>query len=357
MAVSVAGISHYAPRFLIKINNAEIAAEVSHTIKSVVIEQELNTTNSFRFEVQDEFRGHGFKSLGHELFKFGNAVSIAMGYTGNLVKMVEGKIQDISAVFVQGIAPSFTVEGADSFYVFLTTPGDAVTFTKKTDSQIVTKIAQKAQMEADVDDTTQVHPTKTKNGGESFFNFLQDLAADNGFGLTLAGRRLKFKAPQRGAGPVLGLIWGKDLISFHPRLNTSQALSEVVVRSWDRTNRQMIEARARAGEERQQEGNRRLGSNVVREIYGDVVKVITDRPVRSVEQAREIARAELERASDTFITGTAETIGMPQLQPGMCLHIGGLGTWFSGKYYIQKVTHRIDAGGYRSSLEMKRNAL
>jgi len=357
MAVSIAGISQYAPRFLIKINNAEIAAEVSHTIKSVVIEQELNRTNSFRFEVQDEFRGHGFKWLEHELFKFGNAVSIAMGYTGNLVKMVEGKIQDISAVFAQSIAPSFTVEGADSSYVFLTTPGDAVTFIKKTGSQIVTEIAQKAQMKADVDDTTQVHPTKTKNGGENFFNFLQDLAADNGFGLTLAGRRLNFKAPQRGADPVLGLIWGKDLISFHPRLNTSQVLSEVVVRSWDQTNKQMIEARARAGEERQQETDRRSASDVTREVHGDVVKVVTDRPVRSVEQAREMARAELEKASDSLITGTAETIGIPQLQPGMCLHIGGLGTWFSGKYYIQRVTHRIDAGGYRSTLEIKRNAL
>lgn len=357
MAVSIAGISQYAPRFLIKINNAEIAAEVSHSIKSVLIEQELNTTNSFRFEVQDEFRGHGFKWLEHGLFKFGNAVSIAMGYTGNLVKMVEGKIQDISAVFVQSIAPSFTVEGADSSYVFLTTPSKAVTFTKKTDSQIVTEIAREAQMEADVDDTTQVHPTKTKNAGESFFNFLQNLAADNGFGLTLAGRKLHFKAPQKGADPVLGLTWGKDLISFHPRLNTSQALSEVVVRSRDRTNKQTIEARVRAGEERQQETDRRLASNVVREIHGDVVKVITNRPVRSVEQAREKALAELERASDTFITGTAEVIGIPQLQPGMCLAIGGLGTWFSGKYYIQRVTHRIDASGYRSSLEVKRNAL
>lgn len=358
MPVDATNIEFYAPRFTIEINSAELAAEVSHTIQNVEIVKELNKPNSFRFVVQDEFKGGAFKWLGHDLFKYGNSVSIHMGYTNNMVKMLEGKIQKVTADFMKGTAPTFSVDGADKPYIFFTTPCRAKVFRDKTDSAIVEEIAEMAKLEAIVDATEEVAPRKTKKGGKNYLRFLEDLAnANKGYEFFLAERRLYFVKAKKNAKPLMTLTWGKELISFKPTLSTTEPFTEVVVRAWDRRGKRLIEGRARAGEEQKQEEGKLLASQIAREIYGDVVKVFTNKPVRTLAEAQREAQKELDRASDNFITGSAETIGIPKLQPGVCLLLNGLGKWFSGKYYIKKITHRIDQNGYRSLFEVRRNAL
>lgn len=358
MGITAADISYYAPEFTIEINSQELYAEVSKTILSVSIEQELNKTNNFRFDVEDEFKAGNFRWLGHDLFKFGNEVVIHLGYVRNMYKLLEGKIQNISANFSSGIAPTFTVEGSDSAYDFLMEKSEPKVFREnKKHSDIAREIAQMANLEAVVDETEAVFPSKTKKGGKSYFEFLKDMAASNAFEFYLSGRKLFFVEPQIDKEAILTLKWGEELINFRPTLNTAQAITEVVVRSWDRAGKKRIEARVKAGEETKQENGKELASQVARKIYGDVVKVITDRPVRSVSEARKVAKAELEKASDNFIKGSAETIGIPELKPAVCIKLEGLGDWFSGKYYIEKVTHRIDNGGYRTNFEARRNSV
>src|SRR5262245_55580678 len=117
MALSAVDVGRYSPRFEIVVNGARLSADVSHVITGLEIEQQLNKMNSFKFQVRDEYLPAGapgqggtkpFRWLGHPLFKFGNDVSVSLGYT-SLVKMAEGKIQNIGATFAQGIAPSFSV--------------------------------------------------------------------------------------------------------------------------------------------------------------------------------------------------------------------------------------------------------
>jgi uncharacterized protein len=363
MAVSVVDLEHFAPRFEIEVNNTRLAADVSHMVRSVEIVQELNRTLSFSFEVQDEFMGDGFKWLGHgsqmtqEIFKYGNNVAISIGYAARLVKMCEGRIQNITATFDQGVAPSFTVEGSDAAYVFLTTPTDASTFADMSDSDIVKRIAEKASLRAVVDDTRTRSPRKTKKGGKNWLEFLTELAGENHFEFRLSGRDLYFVKPGQSEQPIGALAWGKDLINFRPRLQTSGVFTEVIVKAWDRSGRKKIEESARAGDEQQQEAGKELGSRVAKQVYGGAVKVITDQPVRTPAEAKRLAQAELDKSSNAFIEASGETVGLTEVRPGICVTLDSLGKWFSGKYYVSKVTHSIGEGGYRSRFEAKRNAI
>lgn len=358
MAVSSVFVGSYAPFFSIVINNTKLPAEVSFAVKRVQVTQQLNQSNDFNFVVQDESQGGQFIFLGREPFKIGNEVTIAMGYTGRVVKVGRGKINNISAEFSQGMAPSFTVEGADSAYHFLKAPRQTEEFTNKTDSQIVRAIASRANMVPEVDDVDrEPTPRKFKKGGKSYFDFITDLASDNGYEFHLAGTRLYFRPADRRRAPMMALGWGETLISFRPVINTANAVTQVIVRGWDRQRRRTIEATVNAGDEERTEEGGQLGSEVARGFFGEVTKEITDRPVNSVEEARNIGLAELQRSSDSFITGSAETVGMPELQVGEYVSLTGLGEWFSGKYYIDKITHRLDQSGYQTSLELKRNSL
>ncbi|GJL61827.1 MAG: hypothetical protein NPIRA04_04810 [Nitrospirales bacterium] len=362
-------VQYYAPRFQIKINGSEHQADIAQAVLTVTVEQEINKTNGFRFDVQDDFirseqgnskNGERFQWLGHDLFKYGNEVSIAMGYLDDVKTIVEGKIQKISARFNSGSSPSFTVEGSDSACEFLTLPSETKVFNEKKHSEMVEQIASEAKpsLRALVDDTEEIIPRKVKKGGESYIKFLLELAeANDDFEFKLFGNDLYFKKSSKKKQADFILTWGKNLINFEPTLDIAKATTEVVVKSWDPKGKKCIIGRAKAGEEEDQEDGKQLASQIAQEIYGDVVTVITDQQVRSTRQAKKIAKAYLEKAGDSLITARGETIGLPGLLPGICVELEGLGHWFSGKYYVEKVTHSFDQNGYHSTFEAKRNAL
>lgn len=357
MSFSSVDISYYAPEFKVFINGSQLAGEMSKTILSIRVDQAMNRLNNFSFDVQDEFCDGRFKWLGHDLFKYGNDITIQLGYANNLADFLKGKIQNIHAQFNQGINPHFTVEGSDSAYQFLMNNSVPHEFVDKTDSQIVQEIAWNAQLQAQVEDTTMTHSTKFKESGVTYFSFLEELANENGFQLSLAGRELYFGPSRPPSDTVVELAWGKELISFSPEINTSQAVSEVIVLGWDRNQRETIKGHARAGDEENRQDGSLTASQLAREIYGDIIKVITDQPVTSNEEATQLAVSTLEQISSNLVQGSGETIGNPEIKPGASIHLSGLGEWFSGGYVVESASHQINENGYRTNFTVKRNCL
>lgn len=350
--------SLYAPAFEVEISGKKLSAEEDKCISSITIEKAINKTNNFRFVVQDEMKEGKLKWLGSDLFKFGNDVSIKLGYVGNMPLMMEGQIQNISANFFTGGVPNFTVEGVDNAYKFLMEQGALKVFKEKKDSDIAKEIAKMANLKAEVEDTKTVHSVRKKKAGENYLKFLEYLTSQNkSFEFFISEGKLFFVSSRKDRDSILSLGWGRDLISFRPKLNTSQAITEVIVRGWDRQGKKTIEAKVKAGEEKKQDKQKKSSSQIARDIFGDVVKVITDKPVRSVEEAKRIATAELEKAGDSLITGSCETIGIPGIKQGVCLDLENVGSWFNGKYYVEKVTHKIDTSGYRTTFDVRRNTI
>ena len=63
---------------------------------------------------------------------------------------------------------------------------------------------------------------------------------------------------------------------------------------------------------------------------------------------------ELKKAVNTFIQGDLECIGDPELRTGSKIEIGGIGTLFSGSYYVTSTRHTFDDTGYRTTLGVRR---
>lgn len=57
------------------------------------------------------------------------------------------------------------------------------------------------------------------------------------------------------------------------------------------------------------------------------------------------------------VEASATTIGDPVLKKARLVRIVGISRVLSGNFYVDKVTHRIDHGGYRCDLKLIRNAL
>ena len=70
-----------------------------------------------------------------------------------------------------------------------------------------------------------------------------------------------------------------------------------------------------------------------------------------------VARAELERRDLDYITAHGSCMGNPQLVSRIVIELKRLGAKLSGRYYVTSTTHTIDANGYRTEFEAKRDAI
>lgn len=346
----------YAPEVGIDICGREMAGEMAARILSVEVEQELNQSSAFTFTLQDEFEDGRFRFLDSDDLKVDNRVRIALGYAEARAVVLEGKIKNVSCRFESGVSPTITVEGVDLAHEQLAVPSEARVYEDVRDSDVVVQIASDVGLRVTVQATSVVHAVKTKPGGQSYLEFLAQLASSNQYRFQIVADELKF-GPDEGEEPTCTLGWGRDLITFEPQLNTAESVTEVVVRGWDEANKELIEARATRGSETLSEGGARRSSEVAGDLFGDVVRVITDRPVRSMEEARDLAQAELERCGRSLMTGSLEVLGRPGLAPGRSIMIDGCGDLFSGVYGIDRVVHSYGDSGYRTRLEVRRNAV
>jgi phage protein D len=167
---------------------------------------------------------------------------------------------------------------------------------------------------------------------------------------------LYFVDPKVDEEEIATLVWGQNLVTFKPTTNTTGLVTEVEVRGWDPNTKEEIIGSARAGEEQTQESGRSKGSEIAKELYGEA-KLVLYKSVSSLEEATNMARAELNRASNRLLEADGDSFGIPELRPGVTIKLKEVGERFSGKYYLTKTTHTIDGNGYKTSFSVRRNAI
>src|SRR5262249_28064858 len=82
--------------------------------------------------------------------------------------------------------------------------------------------------------------------------------------------------------------------------------------------------------------------------------VVVDAPVSSQQEAQELAIALLRERAYEFITATGGVAGLPELRPGDNLEIFGLGTRFSGTYFVKRVEHALGTSGFFTTFTGRR---
>ncbi len=356
-AIEQANEHFYSPRFEIEIEGKNLIRAGAEVL-SVQVAERLSEATRFTLTLGDRFDGarSGFRWLDDPLLTPGNAVTVKMGYASNLATMIVGRIEQINPSLSVGTPSTIAVEGYDLSYDFLKKPSTQRSFVESTDSEIVEVLAAEMKLTPTIDRTEERRPKVVKKGETSYFAFLTELAQRNDYEFFAGGKRLYFVSPREDRPELFALEWGKSLVGFSPRLSTAGLVTGVTVRGWDPRTKQAIVGRAATGEERVQEGGRRKGSEIAAQLGQQAVRELT-RPVSSVSEADRIARAELNRSSDRLIEGTVESVGIPELRAGITLKLDNLGRRFSGKYRVKETTHVIDGSGYRTTVEVKRNAL
>lgn len=355
----------YAPSYAVRVARTDLMRDLLVAVSQVDVDMVLGAASRFTFTVSNCYShklqmfqtGRGADLLG--LLSFGAEVEVCMGYgdAKSTPTAVSGMITEITTNFPEGGSPELTVAGYDHGFP-LTIGKNSRTWSKAQDSKAVHEIASFNNLAATIEPTREKHAQIEQNQ-ESDWEFLKKLADRNHFELYVDERRtLHFAAPNDKATAVVRLVYGQGLLSFKPDANLAGQISKVEVYGWDTKTKKQIIGRANAGEESGLTG--KSAGQYLNAFVRDPSKQPTLRlrqPVFTQAEADRRAKAALNERAKQFLTGEAESIGLPDVRPDRNVELADLGAKFSKTYYIQQATHKIDGNGYRTRFKVKETGL
>ncbi len=389
----------YVPCFQLMVRGRPLGAEVIDDVLSVTYKDNVNEIDNFHIEINNwDADKQTFKFAPPlkdstqdftGIFDPGTKIELWMGYQNqnNMRRMMLGEITSLEPNFSESGAPTLTIGGLNEIHQLRTeqhtyswTTGD------KTDTDIAIELGNKPVKSGQPGVGIKVTPNPADNESPDpfvFMNnqydiiFLLERARRHGYEVYLdedeqTGKQtLYFGLSQnKSNAPVYQLEWGKSLINFRPTLSTAKQVSQVTVRGWDRKSNSKIEVNYTLQDLWKDQNKSKTEIARLSEIakaYGNRTEVVMKPPVRTVAEAKQLARSTLEDQSKRLIEATGATIGLPDLRAGCALEIIGFGirtnatgqltgtsSDFDGEYYVTQTTHTISNSGYRTEFSARR---
>ena len=286
----------------------------------------------------------------------------------DLQHMIEGEIRQISPSFPQDGIPTVDIQGQTLLHRLQGTQNTR-TFQSVSDKDIVQKIAQEANLQADAEDT-QVHYDYVMQPNQTDFEFLRERARRLHFEILVQDKTLIFRRSQERKSESYTLVWAHaqkavamgpntlPLSTFSLQMDASKPATSTVTRCYDPMTKQAFVARAGPSDQTSPMGGTQKGGDVNQNAFKrerESVHVVT--PFGSQSQCYEHAKASYNNQAMGLISGTAETIGVPELRGGQIITLLGVGRRFEGDYRIDEATHVIGGDGYKTKLSVKRNSV
>lgn len=354
----------YAPTFQVKIGGQSLTHTLGVAVTQVEVDLALGAAGRFSFTCANTFddKQHAFlTTYGQpllEVLKFGATIEVALGYGdfSRLPTLITGSITEISTSFAEGGSPELTVAGYDGLFP-LTLGKQSRNWKNVTDSGVISKLANEYGLDGVIQTTEEQHAQIEQNQ-ESDLELMKKLAERNHFEFYVSTpNKLHFGEPNDGGDGVVNLLWGRTLLGFKPEANLAAQVAQVEVYGWDPQEKKAIVGKATAGDESGRDPRRQSGSQRVQAIAKKKPVLQVRQPVFTAAEAERRAKAILTDHAKKFLTGEAESIGLPDLQPDRNIFLGNLGAPFSKTYYIQQTTHKVDSNGYRTRVKVKETTL
>jgi phage protein D/phage baseplate assembly protein gpV len=345
----------YVPTFEMMVGNRKLETSIAKSIMQITVTEHLSGPNSFSFRLNDPKLALIDEKKGP--FTEGTRVEIDLGFVGKTRKMIVGEISALTADLPSSGPAAVEVQGFDRFHglhrgtVYRQfggeSPGSGLS-----DSEIVSQIAAEMQLQPIVEETGARASPRIQNNITNF-DFLQKLAQENDYFVKVDSGTIYFRSQPPQRPDTIRLEWGKNLVSFSPRLSTAGLVNEVVVRGWDQVRKQRILVNVKR--DPTQLPISPAGLKQISKGAGGRSQRVIDVPVSSFLEAKAIADSILRKQQVTAVAGSGTCLGDPAIRAGAKLELSGIGR-FAGSYFITRVTHTIGESGYWTSFEVNTDA-
>lgn len=337
--------------FTVKLNGSPLSEADIQRIVSVRVDQDLNIPDMFTISLHDvkhepsQKRATVFGILDDDTFAIGAKVNISAGRGAPPQEFFIGEITSLELEAGKDGDARAVVRGYDGSHR-LHRERKSRSFLNQSDSDIARKIAQEANLQPDVEATSQVYDYVFQDNHTNW-EFLVSRANRIGYEVFVVDRTLHFRRPPQVQQPI-ELELGENLLSLHVRLGVPGQTKEVVVKGWDPKTKREIVGHATGSQAAPQIGERRSADQLGQR-FGAAKLVLTNQPVYTQAEADNLAQSVLDEITAGFIQLEGMCLGDPRLKPGSRVRLQGMGRRFSGEYYVSSATHMITAEGYTTS--------
>jgi phage protein D len=390
----------YVPQFEIRIEGVGLPRDVLRDVSQVTYKDSLKEIDGFELTVNNwDATTRQFKYVGGEsgadlkgsseqaqrtrLFDPCNReVEVRAGYLGDLRTLVRGTFTTLEPSFPASGPPTLAVRGLNALHT-LRRKQYSTTWNDKKDSEIAKNIGQltdpqlgnkqkRFPMPIVISDEALGQEQSIPYVAQSNqydIDFLFVRAKRLGYVVCIREGDKKAKDPDRkkthlyfgpsdgrtpGARePIYKLRWRASLIDFKPTLTTANQVKSVTVKGWDRTKKKAISEKVSLSD-------KELALN--KDLHDLLSKcdprdeVVVEKPVHTKEEARKVALGILKDRHKEIVKASATCVGLPALSAGSKVEIEGLGSRFSGMYYVTATTHTLGDSGYTTRFEARREA-
>lgn len=334
----------------IKIGGRDVPEEFMDNLREVVVDTSLHLPDMFTILVQDP----ELRWVDDSLLEIGKEVEIKV-QTGEEQSRQEGTLikGEITA-----LEPNFSSEGETTLLIRgydkshrLHRGTKTRTFLGQSDSDIVSTIAREAELTAEVDTTNITYDYVLQNN-QTNMEFLLARAQRIGYQVYAAEDKLYFKGGETNLGDGPELAIGEALRSFQPCWTAVHQADKMVVRGWDAKGKQAITGEATPNSSLNQGGMQQTGGDTAKGKFGSAEAVVVSQPVFTVDEANALATGLSNDISREFVEAEGICAGDPRVKAGWKVTIAGVGTRFSGQYFVTSATHVYNESNYATTFSI-----
>jgi phage protein D len=354
---------YYAPNFKVEVEGRELHPEAKGDVLDVKVTMNKNKLTGFDITINNwDDKNFIFKYSDDSFFDVGNRVHVRMGYADQLRFMASGIISALTPKFPESGPPTLSITGTDAMLKLrdrIPVGADVKKFVNMADWQIAKVIAARNKIDIEVTEIGPRHKEVVQENQDDA-RFLMERASridfdcyvriDEKTGLD----KLHFtsQSGRDGSKRVYEFEWGKNLISFDSTLSLKNQVSKVTVRGWDPRTKTAISYTAGPDDIPKKEGGGENGATIVQQRLADKQDIVVDRPVATMQEARELAISLMRERAKLFVKGKGMAIGLPGLRPGDQVKLTKLGKRFDGIYDVTGATHTLNSSGYLTEFEV-----
>ncbi|MEO3872724.1 hypothetical protein ABGB18_28250 [Nonomuraea sp. B12E4] len=372
-------MKRYAPGFVVAVGGRPLPPALRASVTAIRYQDGLEGANRLEVSIADE----RLRWLDDPLLAVDAPVELSLGYAGDPLEIVfTGEITGVDAAFPSSGAPSLTVVAHDfmqrmtigakdrAFAISLPCIGkfplpDPVIAAAVSATDLLvpvidpvgaalsflTLLATYAINPADAAGSIRIQQ------GQSDFDFLSAIARENGWDMFIdhsaapRGHVLRLQFTGLDAAPTATLRWGESIVDFSPRITTVGQVATVSTRIWvSATNTEWVVALGwdydRSGFDLQVYP----GLGYPEAARTGTLTVDADGPATA---PRKILGELIPRLNNR-LTGSGTAIGDTRIKAGRLISLDGLGARFGGLYRVTQATHTVDASGYRTAFEVRK---
>lgn len=327
------------PQVLLKIDGASAPTDFMADVAEIVVDTTLAAPDMVMVRVWDD--PTTLRWINDATFDLGKSISVSVGGKA----LITAEITSLEPLIDASNGASYIVRGYDRANR-LRLGKKSRTFLNKSDSDLASQLASDAGMSAQVDSTSVVYPFLLQYN-QTDMEFLAERAARIGYQVSADDKTLLFKnaANEVSTTEVAELAYAIDLQQFRPRISVARQVAKATVTGWDPKEKQPIAGEASAAAQWSQIGYGKQGTAAA--IDSSAAAAVVDAPVISKAEADTIAKAMLSDMTAEFIEAEGVCAGNPAIKAGKVIKIKGVGTRFSGKYFVTASLHSFTPdGGY-----------